>query len=104
MLSIPNVSELDVAFGNVSWLPKMKDIPEEFKEHNLRNKYCAFISKWFFIGLTKEDFETLIPKISREDIPKALAAISACMKSFEPKHEHKEAGCAYMLSEWFEIK
>jgi hypothetical protein len=24
------------------------------------------------------------------------------MSSWEPKHEHKEAGCAYLLSEFFD--
>lgn len=28
--------------------------------------------------------------------------ISACLGSYEPKHEHKIAGVAYLLSLWFE--
>ena len=31
-------------------------------------------------------------------------AIAAILASFEPKHEHKEAGAAYLLSQWFELR
>lgn len=36
------------------------------------------------------------------DAHKALRAIKAVLGSYEPKHEHKEAACAFMLSEWFD--
>jgi hypothetical protein len=35
------------------------------------------------------------------DTNKALAHIQCIMMSFEPKHEHKTAGVAFLLDEWF---
>jgi len=35
------------------------------------------------------------------DQNKALRHIKAILGSFEPKHEHKEAAAAYLLSLWF---
>jgi hypothetical protein len=36
------------------------------------------------------------------DTTKALRAVAACIGDWGPSHEHKEAGVAYLLSEWFE--
>jgi hypothetical protein len=55
----------------------------------------------FFKGLSQEDINELIPKEGIDKI-KALKAITSILRSFEPKHEHKEAGAAFLLSEWFE--
>ena len=35
------------------------------------------------------------------DFKQAHAHISVILGSFEPKHEHKIAGCAYLESMWF---
>ena len=32
----------------------------------------------------------------------ALRHLGACLSSWEPKHEHKTAGVAYLMSLWFE--
>lgn len=52
----------------------------------------------FFSG---GDVAHLRPKA---DIDKRLAIrhIQVIMRSFEPKHEHKEAACAYLFALWFE--
>lgn len=98
MRKIPDINKLDMAFGCVDHLPPMSDIPEKFKGDSPQN---AFVSKWFFLGLRPEDVATLIPKAG-VDKQKALIAIGAIMRSFDPPHEHKEAGAAFLLSEWFE--
>lgn len=98
MIPVPDVNGLSVAFGNVAHLPPMKDIPEEFKGHR-GNKWTELFSQWFYSGLPKGT--EFVPKPG-VDKSKALAAIRAVMVSFEPKHEHKEAGVAYLLSEWFD--
>ena len=41
-----------------------------------------------------------IRKIS--DTNKAIRHLKAILVSYDPKHEHKEAGVAFLLSEWFE--
>lgn len=56
------------------------------------------ITAWFHCGLKKLE---VVPK-EGIDPQKALGHITAIMRSFEPEHGHKEAGCAYLCSLWFE--
>jgi len=88
----------DALFGNIrGMLPNYESIPEEFKKHN--NIWVQWQQKWFFNGLQDED----IPKPKEGiNLNKALAHLSVVQGSFEPKHEHKEAGVAYLASLWFE--
>ena len=92
------VTRLDLAFGGrmAELLPDWKTIPEEFK--NGRTKWNRLFNDWFYFGLKQLDFTP------REGIDKSVAAahISAIMRSWDPQHEHKEAGCAYLMSLWFE--
>lgn len=89
----------DVLFvfpGSVSHLmPPMAEIPPEFKE--FYNPWARVASKWFALGLKG----TLVPK---EGIDKkaALRHLATVLRSFEPRHEHKEAAVAYLLSLWFD--
>ena len=100
MLAVPEVTPLDAAFGGgaMKILPPYKDIPDEFKDWNSRNKWVQVVTDWFFRGL-KNCKWTPKPGV---DTKKALAAVQCCIGSFEPSHEHKEAGCAYLLSQWFD--
>jgi len=93
-----DVSGLDLAFGGdmKKLLPPMNEIPEEFQDG--RTKWNDLISGWFFRGLTKLE---LAPR-EGVDKQKALRHVKAIMVSWEPKHEHKEAGCAYLMSQFFE--
>ena len=94
---IAEVFDLDIAFpANVSHLmPAYEDIPREFKHGS--GKWNRLVSDWFFCGLKNLQ---LVPK-DGTDQTKALRHIKAIIGSFEPKHEHKEAACAYLLSQWF---
>lgn len=113
MLPIPELSGLDVTFGNIKHLPKREDLPEEFRKnwHSSRNPWCHAISQWFYNGAKslpngngiEIDGVKFIAKPG-VDANKALAAIKAALGSFEPQHEHKIGGCGYLLSEWFDIK
>jgi hypothetical protein len=94
------LTALDVAFGGAAHgmrelLPPYESIPKEFR--NNRTEWNRLFSDWFYRGLSSLELE---PK---EGIDKhaALAHIRAVMSSFEPKHEHKEAGVAFLLSQWF---
>ncbi len=92
---------LDVAFGPKTlseFLPAMKDIPEEFKRHN--GPYQDLVSSIFFRGGSIAAWQPK-PGINRGA---AINHFRTVLGSFEPKHEHKTAGCAYMLSEWFDPK
>ena len=53
---------------------------------------------WFFRGAK---LGKLTPK-NGIDAQAAIRHVRYCMGSWEPKHEHKEAGCAYLLSLWFD--
>lgn len=92
-------SDVDVAFptGVKAFLPPYSEVPDEFK--NRSNKWARVVSKWFFSGLTAG---TLKPKdgVNYDD---AIRHLRVCMGSWEPKHEHKEAGVAYLMSMWFEL-
>lgn len=92
------VTDVDVVFGgNLSkLLPSMKDIPEEFKEGN--TKWNKVIEDWFFNGLNDCKWK---PKkgINTKDAVRHIAAI---LISYDPRHEHKMAGCAYLLSQFFD--
>lgn len=97
------LSPSDYAFGpkcGVSkLLPEMREIPEEFKDMMAKSRWIQVIDDWFFAGvkLTK-----VVPK---DGIDKnvAITHIGCIMHSWEPKHEHKTAGCAYLLSLWFDV-
>ena len=94
-----NVSTLDTAFGTraMELMPTYKDIPDEFKKQH--NPFVKWQQKWFFSGLKKED----IPKAKEGiDQNQALRHLAAIQNSFDPPHEHKEAGVAYLASLWFE--
>lgn len=93
------VTRADVAFGPRSlgdWLPNWDEIPEEFKRDE--NPFARAASTWFFQGLPDG---ALVAKPGI-DQTMALGHLSAVLRSFEPKHEHKEAGVAYLMSLWFE--
>jgi hypothetical protein len=95
-LPIP-IDELDQAFGTraMDILPKYSEIPEEFLRDS--HPWVAWQRGWFFKGLKK------YPK-PKEGIDRdlAMANLACCQHSFEPKHEHKMAGVAYLASLWFE--
>lgn len=108
MLPIPEINGLDMAFGNIKHMPKYDTLPADFKRHN-GNEYCKAVSAWFFRGAQAAPHGIEIDGVVFKAKPgvsagKALAAIKAVLGSFEPKHEHKEAACAFMLSEWFDIE
>lgn len=78
-------------------MPAYDAIPEEFKGGG--TDWNKFISSWFFTGWPQDR-----QLIMRDDVNGELAYlhISTILRSFEPKHEHKEAACAWLLSRWFE--
>ena len=93
------VTRLEMAFPtNVRELmPRMEDIPKEFKDRNNGTEWNRLFGDWFYNGLESLD---LTPK-EGIDKEQALRHIQTVMGSWEPKHEHKEAAVAYLLSLWF---
>lgn len=92
------VKDEEIALGGnmAKLLPKYADLPEDFKRD--RTPFNKLVREWFFRGLNKS---LLTPKPGI-DKDKALRHLKAIMCSWEPKHEHKEAGVSYLMSLWFE--
>lgn len=92
------VSDKDLAIGsNVQALvPKYHEIPDEFKRNS--NIWVKFQQDWFFNGIENAQF------VMKAGIPKddALRHLRMINRSFDLKHEHKEASVAYLASLWFE--
>lgn len=93
------VSDVDLVFPTDTrdFLPPYDTIPESFRRG--REPLCDLVTRWFFQGLPGS---TEFKPREGVDAKAALRHIRYCMGSFEPKHEHKEAGCAYLLATWFE--
>jgi len=76
--------------------PKEEDVPEAFFDRE--NPWAMFARRWFNEGCSTD---SLIPKFGI-DKGQAIRHLKVCMGSFAPRHEHKIAGVAYLLSQWFE--
>lgn len=92
------VDGVSLAFGGdmADLLPSRDEIPEEFWRWK-GTRWNRVVSDWFFSGLRGAKWTP------RDGIDEqaALRHIRAVLASWEPKHEHKEAGVAYLLSLWF---
>lgn len=88
----------DTAFGGKAMeiLPPYDQIPNEFKGFDTNNPWVKWQEDWFFYGLKcyPEPKEGI-------DLDLAMQNLQCAQRSFEPKHEHKSAGVAYLGSLWF---
>jgi hypothetical protein len=93
------ITPLDMAFGGraMEILPPYAKIPDEFKRSR-GTRWNKIVSKWFFSGIGGAKFQAK----AGIDEKMALANLGCVLGSFEPKHEHKEAGAAYLMSLWFD--
>jgi hypothetical protein len=73
------------------------DIPERFCDGT--DPWCKVVQQWFFEGLPKGTVFFAKDGISGEAAYKHVASI---LRSWEPRHEDKEATCAYLLWLWME--
>lgn len=98
-MDVPEIEDVDVAFPAraLEWMPPMESIPQEFKERG--TEWNGVMSVWFYRGLPAE--VAFFPK-QGVDPQKAIRAIQATLGSYAPKHQHKMAATAYMLSCWFD--
>jgi hypothetical protein len=82
-------------------LPPNDVIPEEFHRNwfNGGDVWTKTVNRWFGEGLS--DWQSFKPKDGIE-ANLAWRHLKACMGSYEPKHEHKVAGVAWLMSRWFE--
>ncbi|KAG1454112.1 hypothetical protein G6F57_015579 [Rhizopus arrhizus] len=94
-IHIPELSDVDMAFGTTQGLPAYDRIPVEFRDS--RTQWNNLVSKIFFTGVKGLQF-TAHPGV---DGNAAYKHVRALLASWEPKHEHKEAGVAYLMSQYF---
>lgn len=92
------MNDLDLAFGGrmKDLLPEYSTLPGNFRSGN--DPFTPLVNKWFFSGLEKKALKVK-EGIDESDAWRHMKAI---MGSFEPSHEHKTAGVAYLMSQWFE--
>lgn len=79
-------------------MPPMDTIPPEFQGGG--TEWNRLVSHWFFFGSPFEKWNIGVRK--GVDPEKALTHISTILRSFEPKHEHKEAAAAWLMSRWYD--
>lgn len=94
-----DVDKVDAAFGGsgkllAKILPPMHSIPDEFTHES--SLWVRWQQDWFYSGLKRWP-------VAREgvDMKKAMSNLIVIQRSWEPKHEHKQAGVAYLASLWF---
>ena len=95
-----DVTGADMAFGHCNVYAMMPPYSEIRDYDRQGNKGHDLFSEWFYCGLKSVD--GLKPR-EGIDKAKALAHIQSIMRSCEPKHEHKTAGCAYLFEKWFDL-
>lgn len=73
-------------------LPPVEDIPSAFLDGTAQ-PWCGHADRLFASGGVR------VTQCQNIDDPVAVERqINACLRSYEPKHEHKIAGVAYLLS------
>lgn len=95
------IDRVDQAFPSdvLRLMPPYEEIPEEFRRFfQSGTKWNRLVSDCFFNGLEEL---SLTPKAGI-DPDVAWIHVQTILRSFQPKHEHKEAACAYLLSLWFD--
>lgn len=90
---------LDCAFGaNLADYPPYDSIPEEYRRGNTPANKA--VSTLFFKGGKLEDFGLRLK--AGVDQSAFFRTLKAMLHSFDPKHEHKEAACAWLVAEFTE--
>lgn len=92
----------EIAFGaKVDYNKLYDDCPDEYKNEN---KFSDLFSEWFFNGLSEEKAKQLKFIDKNENKSKEqVYFLMSIMKSFEPKHEQKEAICCWLMSMIFAV-
>lgn len=100
---VESITKVEEAFGTTRLLPNMGDAPATFDQFD--NPYQQVVSALFYGG-PLPDYE-VAPRPGFEEVV-ASGALQRCIRahlsSWEPKHEHKMRGAAYLLSQIVELK
>lgn len=99
--TFPEVTKLDLAFGNSEVPYGLLDLAKESGFYNGNTQGNKLFNEWFFSGLKK--VPELKDGINEEEAMKALNWTKCFMRSFAPKHEEKEAICALIFNEYLSL-
>lgn len=96
------VSDLLIVFPGAidHLLPDWNDIPEDFRRGNGEARpWLKLQSDWFYQGIPANALATK----EGVDPDTAIRHVKCIQGSFSPKHEHKQAAVAWLMSRWFEL-
>lgn len=101
------ISDVSLAFpaDALDYMPAWKDIPDDFKRRTEASaQWHELASTWFGQGLNAEYTGFLSVEVDGEHLSGEMITrqISAILGSYAPKHEHKMAAVAYLLSLWLD--
>lgn len=94
--SLNTITDAEIAFGTVKLLPPYAEVPDDFKRGNHYTDVmnCLFFGK----ALPEIEMEFREGFQDNEALIQLNRVVSAHLRSFAPKHEHKIAGLGYLLS------
>lgn len=99
-LNVPEVTDVQIAFSTLKTDKKLLSIARERGFYDSNTIYNTLFSQLFFRGGSI----VIRDGVDKEYAGKILRYLKAFMRSFEPKHEEKEAISALLLSEIAETK
>ena len=94
---VPEVTDAEIAYGTTKALPPYDSLPKDYRDE--RKPSSAAIQRIFFNGGNLADYGFTLKE--GLDSAKVHRAIRAHLTSWAPKHEHKIAGVAYLIDQWF---
>jgi hypothetical protein len=94
----PKPDDIDMAYSTYNTIPELLEEAKTRKFLDGRTAYNKLFSDLFFLG-GKVIFKKNIDELKRNEI---WSYCLAFMRSWAPKHEHKEAICAMLMSEILE--
>ena len=80
------------------YLPEMAELPAEFK--GTASPACEFVSRMFY-GSPPVPANVQFHAAEGISAEQAYNHLQYVLRSWEPKHERKMAGAAYLISIWF---
>ena len=97
MHPIPELTDADAAFGNVSFLPQWEKLPKAYRDGGFG---CEAAGDLFYKGGSLASMGYLPRK--GVDVGRATRAIQAALRSFEPSYEHKIDAVGWLVDQWFQ--
>lgn len=92
------VSDLMIAFpATLGELLPPYELTRDWEKTPEAAPFLKAVQTWFYAGLSPESEFDLKDDIDGELMLRHLKCV---LGSFEPKHEHKMAGAAYLLAQW----